>query len=113
MNGCGLGDYVSFDLCPYPEAVAQFATVEVPAGLLEEPCPCMRGLGVFESGLNFDQWGFAEWAAVAAGTYLVVSLFQDTSRAATRVKRYSRRRRVTASADDYETTRRRNPGGRR
>lgn len=58
-------------------------------------CGCSNsGLGLFDSGLNFDQWGFAEWAAVAVGAYLAISIFGDaltagraTARGYSKVKR--------------------------
>lgn len=97
---CGLGSYVSFQDCSYPDAVAQFATVEVPAGLLNDPCPCMPGLngltmdgsGLFGTGLFVGgptTWGAGEFGALAAGTlllYFVVSATNRTERAYKRQK---------------------------
>ncbi len=87
----GLGEYVEFFPCPYPEVVDQFNQVPPPV-LIANGDPCACGMGVFDAGLNFDQWGVAEWATVAVGAYLAISLFQDSTRAASRVRRFSRRR---------------------
>jgi len=47
-----------------------------------------QGLGqLFSSGLDYTQWGWGEWLAVAGGAYLAVSLISDTGKVsrATRV----------------------------
>jgi hypothetical protein len=59
-----------------------------------------RGLGLFESGMDFSGWGPLEWGLVALGGYMVVSTVFTTQRASTRVrksfKKFSRRRAVQA-----------------
>jgi hypothetical protein len=54
------------------------------------------GMGMFES-MDFSTWGFAEWAAIAVGAYLVWKLMSDVSGAATKVKRTVRKRRSLAA----------------
>jgi hypothetical protein len=54
------------------------------------------GLGLFDSGLDFSQWGPVEWLLIAAGGYVALSTLFTTQRATRRVrksfKRYARRR---------------------
>jgi len=91
----GLGEYINWQPCPYPEIVDAFSSIDpppTPAIIQDLPCPCSQGLGIFDAGLNFDQWGWAEWAAVATGAYFAISLFQDSSRGVKRVRRAVRRR---------------------
>jgi hypothetical protein len=40
-----------------------------------------HGMGLFDSGMDYTQWGWQEWAAVAAGAYVVLKLVGDTKRA--------------------------------
>ncbi len=56
------------------------------------------GLGLFDSGVDFTQWGIGEFAVLGVGAYLVLSLAGDTRRAATGVKRTLRRRRRAIAA---------------
>ena len=58
------------------------------------PLACRGGLGLFESGLNFDEWSIAEWLAVGVGAYLAVSLVGDIGRGRASVQRSLRRRRA-------------------
>jgi hypothetical protein len=51
------------------------------------------GMGLFDS-TDFSTWGIGEYAAIAAGVYLLYSVFSDTRRVSKRVKSYRRRRRV-------------------
>lgn len=54
-----------------------------------------RGLGLFETGLDFSGWGWPEVAIVALGGYMLLSTVFTTQRATRRVgksfKRYQRR----------------------
>jgi hypothetical protein len=43
------------------------------------------GLGLFESGFDFSQYGLAEWAVVFVGAYMLVSTISTTNRAASRI----------------------------
>ena len=36
-----------------------------------------HGLGFFESGMDYSQWGAMEWGAIAVGGYVVVSAVFD------------------------------------
>ena len=40
-------------------------------------CGCNKGMGLFDSGTDFTQWGAAEWAIVAIGGYVAFSLVGD------------------------------------
>jgi hypothetical protein len=48
---------------------------------------CSKGLGLFDSGMDFTTWGWPEWAIVGAGVYAGLSLLGDTKRGAARVRR--------------------------
>jgi hypothetical protein len=70
-----------------------------------------NGLGLFDSGLDLNQWGWAELAAVAAGVYLLGSLIGDTKRGAQRVaepirRRSARRQRVAKLEEELSEARR-------
>lgn len=54
--------------------------------------PQLSGLGFFESWTDFSTWGIAEYAAIAAGAYLLLSAFGDTRRGYKRVATYRRKR---------------------
>lgn len=76
----------------------------VPAGLQALGCAacggkCGMGLGLFDSGLDFSQWGIAEWTAIGLGTYLLFSVAGDTRRATDTVRATVRRRRRKAAAE--------------
>ena len=45
------------------------------------------GLGLFDSGMDFTTWGWAEWATVGMGLYTLFSFVGDTKRGVTRVRR--------------------------
>lgn len=49
-----------------------------------------HGMGLFDSGLDLTGWGIPEWLTAAGGLYLLFSLFGDTKRAATGVRKYNR-----------------------
>ena len=55
-------------------------------------CACGLGCGVglFDSGLDFSQWGIAEVVTVAGGLYVLYSVFSTTKRAAKSVHRKTR-----------------------
>lgn len=52
-------------------------------------CGC-AGMGLFDSGLDFSQWGISEWSTVVGGLYLLYSVFSTTRRAAHSVHRKTR-----------------------
>jgi hypothetical protein len=56
----------------------------------------LMGMGLFEAGMDFSQWGAVEWVIVALGGYVALSTVFTTQRASRRVKRsfkrYARRR---------------------
>lgn len=52
-----------------------------PLGLAGCGCgKCKEGLGLFDSGMDFSGWSYAEWAVVALGGYVFVSMVNDTRR---------------------------------
>lgn len=62
---------------------------------------CAKGMGLFDSGIDFSGWGPVEWIIVAGGGYMLLSTVFTTQRAATRVRkgvRKMRRRRAAAAA---------------
>lgn len=56
-----------------------------------------HGMGLFESGLDYTQWGVAEWGAVIVGGYLVMSLVGDAFSTKRAVGQYTAKRRKRAS----------------
>ena len=51
-----------------------------------------HGLGqLFASGLDYTQWGWGEWAAVAVGAYLVINLAGDIMSGTRKVTRTYKR----------------------
>jgi len=94
--GCGMGDYVNFFDCPYPsvlpDAMVPYIVNSQGSGQSRglgcaTGCGCGPGMGAFQmtapdgyfsSGFDFSQWGFAEWASVLVGVYLVYSAFFTT-----------------------------------
>ena len=62
-------------------------------------CSCNKGMGLFDSGMDFTSWTWQEWMVVGLGGYVVVSMLFTTRRAArqigegvrSRVKRTRRR----------------------
>lgn len=53
---------------------------------------CRGGLGLFDTGLDLTGWGWAEWAAVIVGVYVVFSVFSSTKRTVGRVRSGFRQR---------------------
>lgn len=52
-------------------------------------CGC-SGMGLFDSGMDFSQWGIMEWLTVAGGLYVAISVFSTTKRAVHSVHRKTR-----------------------
>lgn len=50
-----------------------------------------HGFGLFESGMDYTQWGPMEWGAVAIGGYLALSIVGDMFTAGKAVREGSRR----------------------
>jgi hypothetical protein len=49
-------------------------------------CACEnKGMGLFESGLDFSQWSYVEWTLVGLGSYMFLSTVFATSRGVDRV----------------------------
>lgn len=69
--------------------------MQIQGGMSGLGCDCRgcRGLGLFDSGLNLAGWGWAEWAAVIVGMYVVFSVFSSTRRTVGRVRGGFRQRR--------------------
>jgi hypothetical protein len=61
-------------------------------------CAC-KGMGLFDAGVDFTQWGMAEWAIVGIAGYALLSTVFTTQRGAQRVRKsfrkYARRRAVS------------------
>lgn len=58
-----------------------------------------KGMGLFDSGMDFSQWGAVEWLIVAVGGYMVISTVFTTGRAVRKVRSLpgeSRKRRAAA-----------------
>lgn len=58
------------------------------------PASCgqqLYGLGMFDSGLDWTQWGWQEWLTAGIGLYAVLSMASATSRGARTVRRKLRR----------------------
>jgi hypothetical protein len=45
-----------------------------------------KGLGLFESGMDFSGWGLPEWSIVALGGYMILSTVFTTGRAVRKVR---------------------------
>jgi len=45
------------------------------------------GSGLFSSGMDYTQWGIGEYAALAVGGYVLMSVFSTTKRTASVVRR--------------------------
>lgn len=79
--------------------------IYTPAGLggcgcgCNDGCGCGGGLGLFDSGLDLNQWGIAEWGTVAVGAYLVLSLLGDLGSARKKVGRYKSKSTARRRAD--------------
>lgn len=48
-------------------------------------CGC-AGLGLFDSGTDFTQWGWPEWGIVIVGGYMLLSTLFTTRRAVGRIR---------------------------
>ncbi len=53
-------------------------------------CRGTCGMGLFDSGMDFSQWTWAEWGAIAVGSYVLFSVVSTTNRGARRVSRKAR-----------------------
>lgn len=89
-------DYVTPQIYKDPN---QSAIVTPPNGWGIQPValPTKRGMGLFDSA-DWTTWGIAEWAIIAVGAYLVISLFNDIGSGVQTVKRARRRRRRRVEA---------------
>lgn len=54
----------------------------------------LLGLGIFDSGFDWTQWGWGEWLTVGFGAYVVLSIAGDTRRTVSGVRKFRRRRRA-------------------
>lgn len=56
-------------------------------------CDCQerKGLGLFDGGFDPSTWGIGEYAVLAVGAYLVLSIAGDTRRGVSAVKQSVRR----------------------
>jgi hypothetical protein len=80
-GGGGLGAYVgtqNYALTPAGQAGIR----GLGCGCRGIGCACDQGMGLFESGMDYTQWGPGEWAIVVLGGYMVFSTLFTTRRAA-------------------------------
>lgn len=109
----GFGNYV-------PTIPCASAKSGLPSSLLGLGCPdcggtCgqskgLLGLGIFDSGLDWTQWGLSEWATIAFGAWALMSMFGSAKRAAgavgalapTKAGKRKRRKRARAMAEARE-----------
>jgi hypothetical protein len=59
---------------------------------------CSSGLGLFDSGLDYSQWGWPEYAVIAVGGYMVLSTLFTTKRAVSKVRALPGERRKRKAA---------------
>ena len=59
-------------------------------------CGGKCGMGLFDSGADFSQWGVAEWAVIGLGAYVVLSIAGDVAGTGKKVRRSIRTRRRRA-----------------
>jgi hypothetical protein len=56
------------------------------------------GLGLFDSGLDYTQWGIGEYAAILGGAYLLFSVFFTTKQGVTAARALPGKRRRSRAA---------------
>jgi len=93
----GLGEYVA--------TPNYFGTPAGQAGIRGLGCggncgcsDCSKGMGLFDSGMDYTGWGFGEWAAIGLGVYILISLTFTTSRAGKAIARVPGERRKKKAA---------------
>jgi hypothetical protein len=92
----GFGDYVPTD--------NYFLTPAGQAGIRGLGCACAGmvgcncGMGLFDAGMDFSQWGPGEWAVVVVGAYVLFSTVWTTGQAASYAKRIPGERRKKKAA---------------
>lgn len=111
----GPGDVWNWEFYPPPyDWLAPANSTPMPAPILPKGrgmagcgCGCGgdcgghgAGLGLFEAGLDWSQWGIAEWTLVGLGSYLVLSIVGDMFSAGRKVTGAVRKRR--ARKDRYK-----------
>jgi hypothetical protein len=86
---CGLAEYISTGTCPTPAIVQEWDRIPdalvqsfTPPGFCNGDCfSAGQGLGdlqmtapggFFSSGLDFSQWGIAEWGVIFGGAVLIL-----------------------------------------
>ena len=61
-------------------------------------CGCNKGMGLFESGMDYTQWGLVEWGIVVVGGYMVLSTIFTTKRVAGKIRALPGERRKSKAA---------------
>jgi hypothetical protein len=61
-------------------------------------CDSHKGLGLFDSGMDFTTWGLPEWGIVALGGYMLFSTVFTTKRAVGAARRIPGNRRQKKAA---------------
>lgn len=77
-------------LTSIPCAAGNPVQTQAGMGCLGSCCGGGCGLGLFDSGMDFSQWGVAEYATLAGGLYVLFSVFSTTKRAVKTVHRKAR-----------------------
>lgn len=61
-------------------------------------CSCGTGLGLFDSGMDYTQWGIGEYAAILGGAYLLFSVFFTTKQGVAAARALPGKRRRSKAA---------------
>lgn len=78
----GMGNYIAWPICGQGSPALPNPGLSGYSGL---GCGCgcgggcaQRGLGLFDSGFDWTQWGWSEWLTVGIGAYVLWSVFFTT-----------------------------------
>lgn len=79
----GLNNYIGWPICGGPQQIQQtqrFVGLSGCAGGCGCGGRCHRGLGLFDSGMDFTGWALGEWVVVALGAWVLFSTVTTTRR---------------------------------
>jgi len=77
----------------YLETRSDYQAAPCSPGLGCIECGGSCGMGFFDSGLDWNGWGYLEWGALIVGAYAVGSMIFTGKRGVREVKQYAGRRR--------------------